>query len=156
NAKRPAAEGVHLADYATNADPQSGLRILPPTGTQLVRGQRFDLRVETQIPAKSAPELASLKVNGTEIAPAFLARVAKQGAGLESGTPKSPLLFGATARNLSFDAPGVYRVAAVVKVDGEERHIENVLRVARFDPADRGIRRIVFFLGDGMGLPVRT
>lgn len=33
-----------------NAEPESGLRIMLPAGSDLFAGQRFDLRIETQIP----------------------------------------------------------------------------------------------------------
>jgi alkaline phosphatase len=156
NALRPILDGRTLADYPTNAEPTTGLRILPPTGSQLVTGQRFDLRVETQIPAQAPPKLVRLEVNGVDVAAAFLAKVAAQGAGRESGTPRSDRLLGATARNLHFAAPGIYRVVAEVEVDGVLRRIENELPVAELTPSPRGPRRIVFLLGDGMGQPVRT
>ena len=37
NAVQPIIGGGSLADYPTNSEPASGLRILPPTGTQLIR-----------------------------------------------------------------------------------------------------------------------
>ena len=162
NAVKPIQGGRALADYPTNAEPATGLRILPPTGTQLIRGQRFDLRVETQIPGRAAPELRSLTVNGRSITASFQDKLAKQGGGLESGTPASPLFLGATARNLSFDREGLYTVTAVVAVDGQERSITNVFPVAAspFPAAGKegksSVNRVVFFLGDGMGLPIRT
>ncbi|HXC40244.1 MAG TPA: alkaline phosphatase [Burkholderiales bacterium] len=158
NAVQPIQGGRNLADFPTNAEPNSGLRLLPPTGTQLIAGQRFDLRVETQLPAKAAPELKRLTVNGRDITAQFNARIAKQGAGLESGTPASPLLYGATARNLSLDRAGVYTIEAVVAVDGVERSISNTYPVAAspFGAGGGKVKRVVFFLGDAMGLPVRT
>jgi len=156
NAVGPVTAGGTLADFPTNAEPTTGLRILPPSGTHLWTGQRFDLRVETQLPAQKAPVLESLRVNGTEIAPAFSALVDKQGRGRESGTPKSPLLYGATARNLSFDAAGLYRVEATLSVDGKTYRVSNGILVSQLGASDQAPRRIVFFLGDGMGLPVRT
>ena len=163
NAVQPINSGRTLADFPTHAEPASGLRILPPTGTQLIRGQRFDLRVETQLPAKSAPTLKRLVVNGRDMTREFVARIARQGAGLESGTPPSPMLYGATARNLSFDKAGIYKVDAVVEVDGVERHITNTYPVAVSPFGEGGkrggrteVNRVVFFLGDGVGLPIRT
>jgi alkaline phosphatase len=89
---------------------------------------------------------------------AFNARVARQGSGPESGTPQSESLYGATARNLSFDKPGHYEVEAVVAIDGVERRIVNRYDVAAGpNPnAPGAARKLVFFLGDGMGLPMRT
>jgi hypothetical protein len=54
NAADPIYFGRKLADFAMNAEPETGLRVMPPTGTELFAGQRFDLRVETQIPASCA------------------------------------------------------------------------------------------------------
>ena len=125
NALDPIYFGGKLADFPMNAEPETGLRIMPPTGSDLFAGQRFDLRVETQIPAREAPRLVSLTVNGREMSENFLRKVAAQGAGSESGTPSTNLLFGTTARNLSFGEPGQVVVEAVLAVDGVERRIRN-------------------------------
>lgn len=130
NAADPIYFGRKLADFLMNAESETGLRVMPPTGTDLFAGQRFDLRIETQIPAQSAPRLVNLSVNGRKVTEAFKARIAKQGSGPESGTPQTELLYGATARNLSFDKPGRYEVEAVVSVDGVERRIVNRYQVS--------------------------
>ena len=156
NSIDPIVGGGLLSDNPTNADPDTGLRILPPTGTQLIENQRFDLRIETQIPAASLPHLKSLTVNGQPITQQFLNKIAAQGLGLESGTPLSSLLFGATARNLSFKQAGLYTVETVVTVDGVDRTIKNVYPVADVPEGLQGARHVVFFLGDAMGLPIRT
>lgn len=158
NAADPVYFGGKLADFVMNAEAETGLRVLPPTGTELFAGQRFDLRVETQIPAQSAPKLVRLSVNGRDLSGAFTDRIAKQGRGPESGTPQSELLYGATARNLSFDKAGRFEVEAVVDVDGAERRIVNRYDVAAApNPSAPGAaRKVVFFLGDGTGLPMRT
>ncbi|MEO8601294.1 MAG: alkaline phosphatase [bacterium] len=155
NAVDPIIGGGLLADYPTNAEPVSGLRILPPTDTQLLPGQRFDLRIETQIPAAATPQLGRLRVNGLDVTAAFRARLRAQGTGLESGTPASPRLYGATVRNLSFTIPGRYTVEATLNVDGIERSVRNSYAVAALPAVRRG-QHLVFFLGDAMGLPVRT
>jgi alkaline phosphatase len=158
NAADPIYFGGKLADFPTHADPETGLRVFPPTSSEIFAGQRFDLRIETQLPAQTPPKLLKLTVNGRDMTARFTKRIAKQGAGLESGTPPSPLLYGSTARNLSFDKPGHYQVAAAVEVDGTARSIVNTYDVAAApNPKARGAaRRVVFFLGDGMGLPMRT
>ena len=158
NAADPIYFGRTLSDFPANAEPETGLRVMPPTGTELFAGQRFDLRIETQIPAKAAPRLVKLTVNGRDHTAAFERRIGAQGAGAESGTPQSELLYGATARNLGFDKPGHYEVEAVVEVDGTPRRIVNRYDVAAApNPnAPGAARRLVFFLGDGMGLPMRT
>jgi alkaline phosphatase len=158
NASDPIYFGGKLADFPTHAEPESGLRIFPPTGTELFAGQRFDLRVETQLPAEHSVQLLHLRVNGKDVTEAFKARIAHQGNGPESGTPQSPLLFGASARNLSFDKPGRYEVQAEVAVDGVSRSIRNRYDVAAAPnpKAPGAANRIVFFLTDGTGLPLRT
>jgi len=158
NAADPIYFGHKLADFVMNAESETGLRLLPPTGTELFAGQRFDLRIETQIPAATAPRLARIRVNGRDFTEAFQRRITQEGVGPESGTPQSELLYGATARNLSFDRPGHYEVEAVVTVDGVERRIVNRYDVAAApNPAAPGAaRKLVFFLGDGMGVPMRT
>lgn len=158
NAVDPIYFGQKLADFPMNAEPESGLRILPPTRSNLFAGQRFDLRLETQIPAKVAPKLVSLTINGSNVTQTFEKTIQKQGKGTESGTPSSELLFGETARNLSFDLPGKYVVEAVLDVDGAKRSIRNVYEVvaAPNPKAKEATNKLVFFLGDGMGTPMRT
>ena len=158
NAADPIYFGGKLADFVMNAEADTGLRVLPPTGTELFAGQRFDLRIETQIPAQTAPKLVRVSVNGRDMTEAFRRRIAKQGGGAESGTPQSELLYGASARNLSFDKVGRYELEAVVAVDGTERRIVNRYDVAAApNPnAPGAARKVVFFLGDGTGLPMRT
>ncbi len=158
NAVDPIYFGGKLADFVMNAEPETGLRMSPPTGTELVASQRFDLRVETQIPAQTTPKLVRLVVNGRDVTDAFRRRTAKQGDGPESGTPLSDLLYGVTARNLSFNKAGRYEVEAAVEVDGVERRIVNRYDVASApNPSAAGAaRKVVFFLGDGTGLPMRT
>jgi hypothetical protein len=136
-----------MVAVAANAEQATGLRIFPPTRTELFTGQRFDLRVESQIPAREAPKLVSLKVNETSMTEAFNQRLARQGEGSESGTPSSKLLFGASARNLSFDQPGHYIVEATVLIDGVERQIKNEYHVASApNPNDPdAARKLVFF-----------
>ncbi|MCK9285918.1 MAG: alkaline phosphatase [Rhodocyclaceae bacterium] len=158
NAVDPIYFGGRLADFPTHADAATGLRIMPPTATELFAGQRFDLRVETQLPAATAPRLVALTVNGRPVTRPFLRRIERQGAGAESGTPQSPLLYGASARNLFFDRPGRYEIAATVEADGVRRRIANRYAVAPApDPRAPGAaRRVVLFLADGTGLPLRT
>lgn len=143
---------------AANAEHETGLRVLPPTGTELFAGQRFDLRVESQIPAREAPVLVSIMVEGKNFTENFNRRIAQQGEGPESGTPSSKLLFGASARNLSFDQPGHYAIEATVLIDGVERKIKNEYNIAPApNPKDPGAaRKLIFFLSDGVGLPMWT
>lgn len=158
NAADPIYFGGKLADFPTHAEPESGLRIFPPTRTELFAGQRFDLRVETQLPGVQAPRLVKLTVNGKDVTRQFNDRIQRQGNGLESGTPESPLLLGASARNLSFRKPGHYEIRAEVEVDGKVRAIGNQYDVAAApDPKTPGAaNRVVFFLADGTGLPLRA
>ncbi len=144
-----------LSDNPTNASPIVGLRIFPPTHTQLIEHQRFDLRIETQVPGATAPVLKSLKINGVETRDAFNKKIEQQGTGLESGTPTLPNIYGATARNRNFAKAGQYTVEAIVTVDGKDYTIRNDYRVGAFALSPK-VKHVVFFLGDGMGLPIRT
>jgi len=146
-----------FSDNPTNASPTVGLRIFPPTDTQLIENQRFDLRIETQVAGTGAtlPVLKSLKINGVEIRDVFNKKVEQQGTGLESGTAALPNLYGATARNRTFTKAGKYTVEAVVNVDGTDYTIRNVYSVAKFALSPK-VKHVVFFLGDAMGLPIRT
>jgi len=155
NSVEPTVGGSYFADFPTNVEPNTGTRIMPPTNTSLIAGQRFDLRVESQVPGTTPPTLKSLTVNGTDITASFLAKITTQGTGLESGTPSSNLLYGATARNLTFTAPGIYTVTAVVTINGVDRTITNTYPVASY-AFNGSVKRVAFFLGDAMGLPVRT
>ncbi|HEX5391668.1 MAG TPA: alkaline phosphatase [Rhodocyclaceae bacterium] len=158
NAADPIYFGGQLADFPTHAEPSTGLRIFPPTATDLFAGQRFDLRVETQLPAQTPPRLKKLTVNGKDVTTQFLRKIERQGAGLESGTPATSLLYGASARNLSLDKPGRYEVAATMEVDGKTYSITNRYDVAAAPnpKAPGAAQRVVFFLTDGTGLPLRT
>ena len=158
NAADPIYFGGNLADFPTHADPESGLRIFPPSHSELFAGQRFDLRVETQLPASQPPRLVKLTVNGKEVTRFFNQRIERQGRGLESGTPESNLLFGASARNLHFDRAGHYAVSAEVEVDGKLHAITNEYDVAPAPnpKAPGAANRVVFYLADGTGLPLRT
>ncbi|WP_287130182.1 alkaline phosphatase [Candidatus Cyanaurora vandensis] len=151
----PIQSGGLLADFVTNAEPTTGLRIMPPTNTQILVGQLADLRIETQIPGATPPVLKQLVINTQDRTQFFNATVAAQGTGLESGNPASSLLYGATARNLSFSTPGLYDVTAVVTVDGVDYTITNTYQVSGFALGGK-VQHLVFFLGDAMGLPVRS
>ncbi|AGY56495.1 alkaline phosphatase [Gloeobacter kilaueensis] len=146
-----------FSDNPTNASPTVGLRIFPPTNTTLIKGQRFDLRVETQVPSTNgaAPVLKSLTINGIEASGAFNRRITAQGLGLESGTPSVAGLYGASVRNLALPIAGTYVVKAVVTVDGVDYTISNQYTVSPFS-LKPGIKHVVFFLGDAMGLPIRS
>lgn len=151
----PIQNAAGFADFPTNIDSKTGLRIMPPTASTLLEGQRFDLRVETQIPAITEPELRKLTVNGRDITEVFLEKINSQGLGRESGTPLSNLLFGATARNLSFRRAGQYTVEATVEVDNELVRVTNTYYVSSFKDRNK-VDNLVFFLGDGIGQPLRT
>ena len=158
NAVDPIYFDQKLADFSMNAEPESGLRLMPPTRSDLFAGQRFDLRIETQIPAQEAPRLLSLLINGLDVTQSFQRAVQGQGQGTDSGTPQSERLFGQTARNLSFSLPGRYVVQDTVLVDGIERSIRNVFDVAAA-PNPKAVdaaNKLIFFLGDGIGAPMRT
>ncbi|MBE9178767.1 alkaline phosphatase [Oculatella sp. LEGE 06141] len=136
------------------------LRLWPVNNTTLITGQRFDLRVETTIPAAETPTLQSLTINGADATAAFQqgiqAEMAGEGGALEAGIPDADSgFFGQTLRNYSFDRPGTYQVAATVVLNGEPVTATNTYRVQAFRPAGN-LNKIIFTIGDGMGTPLRT
>ncbi|WAL61065.1 alkaline phosphatase [Thermocoleostomius sinensis] len=136
------------------------VRIWPVNNTTLITGQRFDLRVETTIPAEQPPMLQSLTINGEDVTRTFQqgieAEMAMAGGELEVGMPPADSGFlGQTLRNYSFDQPGNYEVSAIVTLDGEPITVTNTYRVQNFQPAD-GLNKIILMMGDGMGTPLRT
>jgi alkaline phosphatase len=137
------------------------VRIWPTNNSTLLVDQRFDLRVESLFPAESGqePSLTSIRINGVDFTNSFREGINQQlqlpGGELEVGKPFESTLFGQTLRNYSFDSPGVYDVEARVNIDGKDFVARNTYKVQRFQTSGN-LNRIIFYVGDGMGVPVRT
>jgi alkaline phosphatase len=137
------------------------VRIWPTNNSTFLVDQRLDLRVESTFPAESGqePTLTSLRINGTDFTNSFREGINEQlqlpGGEIEVGKPSESTLFGQTLRNYSFDSPGTYEVEARVNIDGRDVVARNTYKVQRFQPAG-GLNRIIFYVGDGMGVPLRT
>lgn len=89
------------------------MRLWPVNNVTLLSGQRFDLRIETTVPANTLPTLQSLTINGQDFTERFKQGIAKQLAlpdgKIEVGQPSAESkLFGQTLRNFSFDETGRY------------------------------------------------
>ncbi len=135
------------------------VRIWPTNDTTFLVNQRFDLRIENTIPAKTAPTLQSLTINGKDYTEAFKEQIAKElamaGGDLEVGLPADPNLFGQSWRNFSFDQPGTYEVVATLKADNSIVTAKNSYAVQRFELGN-DLKKIILMIGDGMGNPLRT
>lgn len=148
-----------LPVQAQGADEQQ-VRIWPTNNTTLLVGQRFDLRVESLIPAQSTPKLESITINGNNFTGSFRQRINEQlqrpGGSIEVGQPpEGSNLFGQTFRNWSLPQPGRYEIVATLNIDGRQVSARNTYRVQPFQ--QRGnLNKIIFFVGDGMGTPLRT
>jgi alkaline phosphatase len=136
------------------------MRLWPVNNVTLLSGQRFDLRVETTVPANTLPTLQSLTINGQDFTEKFKQGIAKQLAlpdgKIEVGQPSAESkLFGQTLRNFSLDETGRYEVVATVNVDGRSLIVSNIYKVQKFNPTG-SLNKIILMIGDGMGTPLRT
>ncbi|MUL35485.1 alkaline phosphatase [Gloeocapsopsis dulcis] len=136
------------------------VRIWPTNNTTLLVEQRFDLRVESLIPGQSAPTLESITINGNNFTGTFRQRINEQlqlpGGSIEVGQPpEGSNLFGQTLRNWSLSQPGRYEVVATLNIDGRQVSARNTYRVQPFQRRGN-LNKIIFFVGDGMGTPLRT
>ena len=135
------------------------VRIWPTNDTTFLVNQRFDLRIENTIPAKTAPTLQSVSINGKDYTKAFQEQIAKElamsGGNLEVGLPADPNIFGQSWRNFSFDKAGAYEVVATLKADNTTVTAKNTYKVQRFELAG-DLKKIILMIGDGMGNPLRT
>jgi len=140
---------------------QDEVRIWPTNNSTLLVDQRFDLRVESTFPAESGqePTLTSLRINGVDFTNTFREGINEQlqlpGGELEIGKPTNAGLFGQTLRNYSFENPGTYTVEATVNIGGRSVFARNTYKVQRFQRSG-DLSRIIFYVGDGMGVPLRT
>ncbi len=135
------------------------VRIWPTNDSTFLVNQRFDLRIENTIPAKTSPTLQSLSINGKDYTQEFQAQIAKQmamaGGKLEVGLPAESNLFGQSWRNFSFDKSGSYEVIATLKADDNTVTAKNNYKVQQFEPTG-DLTKIILMIGDGMGNPLRT
>lgn len=118
------------------------------------------MRVESLIPAQSTPKLESITINGNNFTGSFRQRINAQlqlpGGSIEVGQPpEGSNLFGQTFRNWSLPQPGRYEIVATLNIGGRQVSARNTYRVQPFQ--QRGnLNKIIFFVGDGMGTPLRT
>ncbi|OKH28460.1 alkaline phosphatase [Chroogloeocystis siderophila] len=136
------------------------VRIWPTNNTTILVGQRFDLRVESLIPAQSTPKLESITINGNNFTGTFRQRINEQlqlpGGSIEIGQPpEGSNLFGQTLRNWSLPTPGRYEIVATLNIDGRQVSARNTYRVQPFQKRGQ-LNKVIFFVGDGMGTPLRT
>ncbi|MEE3717767.1 alkaline phosphatase [Tumidithrix elongata RA019] len=155
-----AANFAFVQDVWAKEMPAIGkVRIWPTNNTIFLVNQRFDLRIENTIPAKTAPTLQALTINGKDYTKEFQQQIAKQlalpGGKLEVGLPADPNLFGQSWRNFTFEQPGSYEVIATLKADNISVIAKNTYKVQRFELTGE-VNKIILAIGDGMGNPLRT
>lgn len=142
---------------AANSPP---VRIWPVNNATLLTEQRFDLRVESLIPASTTPTLQSIAINGQDFTKTFKEGVTKElalpGGAIEAGQPPgASKLFGQTLRNYSFKQPGRYEVVATLNIDGRKVEARRTYQVQKMQPSGK-LNKVILMIGDGMGTPLRT
>ena len=144
-----------LAAARAAAAQATGVAVYPPSGARFLPGQRFDLRVEGK---GTAPYAATLSVNGRPVAftspndPATSDGISAPGWG------------GFDVRGYSLRHPGTYVLdATFTDASGVAVSASATITVEavgadghRGRDDGRGIRNVVVFLGDGMGIAHRT
>lgn len=148
------------------AQAKAEIRIMPPEKAKFLVGQLFDLRVEaTSLAGETPPAPLRVTINGRDVsAQNFLANNGVGGAGSIPGraargrrerpaatAPKNTTNF--LMRDLSFNRPGIYRIEAAT--EGVVQRVE--IEIVEWRSAQgRGVRNVIFLLGDGMSAAHRT
>lgn len=148
---------THRTALAANSTP---IRLWPVNNTTLLIDQRFDLRIESLIPASTTPTLKAITINGKDFTNTFKQGIAQELAlpsgQIEAGQPPAESkFFGQTLRNYSFSAPGRYEVVATLNIDGRIAEVRNTYKVQKLQPSGK-LNRVILMIGDGMGNPLRT
>jgi alkaline phosphatase len=119
------------------------LRIMPPSGTTLAVGQRFDIRVEAHDVAASSARLRVF-LDGAELA--------EQTASAAAGTPD--LHF--TRREVTLTRPGTHTLEARLGDAATARVTLTAFDWQHAVPGASRARNVILLLGDGMGVAQRT
>lgn len=119
-------------------------RMMPPDGTRVLPGQRFDVRVEGLSP--EAQGSVRLTVDGAP--PTAKPEVVVHGEGEAAHVD-------VVVRGLHLEKPGPHRLRLIV---GGGPTVEQTVIVDALTPPPgvRGARNVILILGDGMGLAHRT
>lgn len=147
----------------------STIRIMPPNNAKFVVGQRFDIRVEATNENGPAPSGLRVYINGDEITNRNILDPGTNGERGFGGTgATSPLLnprdraSAAPAntsnflfRNFAFGRGGRFVLEARTD-DGEVTRVTLFAEEWKAPGRGRGVKNIIFLLGDGMGAANRT
>jgi alkaline phosphatase len=148
------------------AQARAEIRIMPPDQAKFLVGQLFDLRVEaTSLQGEAPPAPLRVRINGRDLsAQNFLAHQGVGGAASIPGrtapgrrerpaaaAPKNTTNF--LLRDFSFARPGSYLIEAATEGVTQRVTIEVVAWRSR---QGRGVRNVIFLLGDGMSAAHRT
>jgi alkaline phosphatase len=133
----------------------TSVSVYPPTGARFLPGQRFDIRVEGK---GRAPFRASLTLNGAplrftsgEADPVTTDGISPFDRSTGSG------IGGFNVRGHSIAKPGKYTLAATfTDASGFPVTTTSTITVEAVTGESGGIRNVIIFLGDGMGIAHRT
>ena len=137
-------------------DPPSGgptVNVWPAHGARFVPGARFDIRVEGTGAGPDYGFAASLKIDG--VAQTFTSGTA------DSNTTdgiSSPDWGGFNIRGYSNSRPGVHELDATFTSSQGTKRVKSYFVVERLEARGKAhrIQNVIFLLGDGMGVGVRT
>jgi alkaline phosphatase len=127
--------------------------ITPPQGARFLQGQKFDLRVEGR---GSGPFSATLTLDGK---PVTFTSGDQNTTATDGITPAG--YGGFNVRGFSIRRPGVHTLAATFTDASGTVQVQSQIEVVDVGDDDRGdqgrgIKNVIFFLGDGMGIAHRT
>jgi alkaline phosphatase len=150
---------IALCSLAGSGWAEPVLRVIPPSGAMFAPGQHFDIRIEGD-DLRGKPRQFTVTVNGrdqkreifgTEEFTTFSAPPT----GREASS--ATLNGGVIRRNWSLERPGKYEIkATLVNEDGQQLTATSTIQVETLQPAANRAKNIILFVGDGMGLSVRT
>jgi len=158
------ALGVILSASAAQAQATS-VAVWPANGARFLPGQRFDIRVEGK---GTAPYSASLKINGRPVAftsgtadPILTDGISKAGWGgfnVRGHSLRKPgnYLLEATFKDASGVAVTASSFVAVEDVGGRGDDDDDDRGRWRRGDDRKGVKNVIIFLGDGMGVAHRT
>lgn len=137
-------------------DPPSGgptVNVWPAHGARFVPGARFDIRVEGTGTGPDYGFAASLKIDG--VAQTFTSGTTDPNT---TDGISSPDWGGFNIRGYSTSRPGVHEIDATFTSSQGTKRVKSYFVVERLEARGKAhrIQNVIFLLGDGMGVGVRT
>lgn len=128
--------------YAAEAQLASSVYIAPIDRAKFLAGSIFDFRVELNN-LTSMPKSVAIRINGEDAQSVFGKNFEK------TNTDKSEEY---TIREVAFQTPGTYTVS--VEADGLKKSV--TYEVVQADMGGKKAKNVIFFVGDGLSVPVLT